>query len=151
MCILPLGENGLEKYRLSKKWEQFKIVLLFMDHPVLAIVNDLHLYFLFRPYCQHLTTSFQFWRKLLFFLRKVTYFVLAKQIWIPTTKIRFFSFVKFPYDLATYAEEMLTRIYLHMETLKKVGRKVSIFVLTIRNKSLYSGKVTTYLNVDGMC
>ena len=34
MCILPLGENGLEKYRLSKKWEQFKIVLLFMDHPV---------------------------------------------------------------------------------------------------------------------
>ena len=34
MCTLPLGENGLEKYRLSKKWEQFKIVLLFMDHPV---------------------------------------------------------------------------------------------------------------------
>ena len=34
MCILPLGENGLEKYRLSKKWEQFKIVLLFMDHRV---------------------------------------------------------------------------------------------------------------------
>ena len=28
MCILPLGENGLEKYRLPKKWEQFKIVLL---------------------------------------------------------------------------------------------------------------------------
>ena len=34
MCILRLGENGLEKYRLAKKWEQFKIVLLFMDHPV---------------------------------------------------------------------------------------------------------------------
>ena len=34
MCILLLGENGLEKYRLSKKWEQFKIVLLFMNHPV---------------------------------------------------------------------------------------------------------------------
>ena len=34
MCILPLGENGLEKYHLTKKWEQFKIVLLFMDHPV---------------------------------------------------------------------------------------------------------------------
>ena len=34
MCILHLGENGLEKYRLTKKWEQFKIVLLFMDHPV---------------------------------------------------------------------------------------------------------------------
>ena len=34
MCILHLGENGLEKYRLAKKWEQFKIVLLFMDHPV---------------------------------------------------------------------------------------------------------------------
>ena len=37
MCIIPLGENGLEKYRLSKKWEQFKIVLLFMDHPVQTI------------------------------------------------------------------------------------------------------------------
>ena len=35
MCILPLGENGLEKYRL--KWEQFKIVILFMDHPVYVI------------------------------------------------------------------------------------------------------------------
>ena len=34
VCILHLGENGLEKYRLAKKWEQFKIVLLFMDHPV---------------------------------------------------------------------------------------------------------------------
>ena len=35
MCILHLGENGLEKYCLAEKWEQFKIVLLFMDHPVL--------------------------------------------------------------------------------------------------------------------
>ena len=34
MCILHLGENGLEKYRPAKRWEQFKIVLLFMDHPV---------------------------------------------------------------------------------------------------------------------
>ena len=34
MCILHLGENGLEKYCLVEKWEQFKIVLLFMDHPV---------------------------------------------------------------------------------------------------------------------
>ena len=34
MCILHLGENGLEKYHLAKKWEQFKTVLLFMDHPV---------------------------------------------------------------------------------------------------------------------
>ena len=34
VCILHLGENGLKKYRLAKKWEQFKIVLLFMDHPV---------------------------------------------------------------------------------------------------------------------
>ena len=34
VCILHLGENGLEKYGLAKKWEQFKIVLLFMDHPV---------------------------------------------------------------------------------------------------------------------
>ena len=34
MCIFRLGENGLKKDRLAKKWEQFKIVLLFMDHPV---------------------------------------------------------------------------------------------------------------------
>ena len=40
MCILHLGKNGLEKYRLAKKWEQFKIVLLFMDHP-LSIVPGL--------------------------------------------------------------------------------------------------------------
>ena len=33
---------------------------------------------------------------------------------------------------------------------KKVGRKVSVFVLTIRNKSLYSGKITTYLNIEKM-
>ena len=71
----------------------------------------------------NLTTSFQFWRKLLFFLRKVTYFVLAKQIWIP------YDFLKFPYEgknLAAYAEEMPTTIYLQMETLKKSWRKVSI-------------------------
>ena len=37
MCILHLGKNGLEKYRLAKKWEQFKIVLLFMDHPVPSV------------------------------------------------------------------------------------------------------------------
>ena len=44
-------------------------------------------------------------------------------------KFDFFSFVKFPYEgnnLAAYAEEMPTTIYLDMET-KKVGRKVSIF------------------------
>ena len=29
-----MGENGLEKYRMAKKGEQFKIVLLFMDYPV---------------------------------------------------------------------------------------------------------------------
>ena len=61
----------------------------------------------------------------------------------PMTKIQIFSFVEFPYEgkkLAAYAEEMPTTIYLQMETLKKVGRKVSIFVLTMRNKSLYSGK-----------
>ena len=39
MCILHLGENGLEKYSLAKKWEQFKIVLLFMDHPVYRCVG----------------------------------------------------------------------------------------------------------------
>ena len=40
----------------------------------------------------------------------------------PTTKIRFFSFVEFPYEgktLGAYAEEMLTTIYLDMGTLKK--------------------------------
>ena len=38
----------------------------------------------------------------------------------PTTKMRFFSFVEFPYEgknLAAYAEEMPTMIYVHMETL----------------------------------
>ena len=37
-------------------------------------------------------------------------------------KFGFFFFVKFSYEgknLAAYAEEMLTTIYLHMETLKK--------------------------------
>ena len=34
--LLRLGENGLKKYRLAKKWEQFKSVLLFMDHPVVV-------------------------------------------------------------------------------------------------------------------
>ena len=34
--------------------------------------------------------------------------------------------------------------------LNKVGRKVSIFVLTIRNQSLYSGKITTFLNIERM-
>ena len=41
----------------------------------------------------------------------------------PTTKLRFFSFVEFPYEgkkLAAYAEEMPTTIYLHMETQKMV-------------------------------
>ena len=33
--MLRLGENGLKIYRLAMKWEQFKIVLLFMDHPVI--------------------------------------------------------------------------------------------------------------------
>ena len=73
----------------------------------------------------------------------MTYFVLAKQIRIPYDENSIFSFVEFPYEckkLAAYAEEMPTTIYLHMETLKKVGRKVSIFVLTIRNKSLHPGK-----------
>ena len=38
-----------------------------------------------------------------------------------------FSFVEFPYEgkkLAANTEEMPTTIYLHMETLKKVVRKV---------------------------
>ena len=55
----------------------------------------------------------------------MTYFVLAKQIWIPYDQNTIFSFVEFPYEgkkLAAYAEEMPTTIYLHMETLKKVGR-----------------------------
>ena len=47
----------------------------------------------------------------------------------PTTKIRIFSFVKFPYEgkkLAAYAEEMPTMIYLHMETLKKWSLSIQI-------------------------
>ena len=45
---------------------------------------------------------------------------------------------------------MPTKISPHMETLKKVRGKVSKFVLTIRNKSLYSGKIKTYLNIERM-
>ena len=41
MCILHLGKNELEKYRLAEKWEQFKIVILFMDHPVLPTTYNL--------------------------------------------------------------------------------------------------------------
>ena len=66
----------------------------------------------------------------------VTYFVLAKQIWIPYDQNTIFSFVEFPYEgkkLAAYAEKRVCTFYLHMETLAKVGRKVSIFVLAIRN------------------
>ena len=37
-----------------------------------------------------------------------------------------------------------------MVTLKNVGRKVSLFVLTIRNKSLYSGNIITYLKIERM-
>ena len=69
------------------------------------------------------------------------------------SKFDFFSFTEFPdvaMKLAAYAEEMPTTIYLHMEALKKVGRKVSIVVLTMRNKSIYSGKITTYLNIKRM-
>ena len=33
-CILRLGENGMKKHRLAKKWEPLKIVNLLMDHPV---------------------------------------------------------------------------------------------------------------------
>ena len=61
-----------------------------------------------------------------FFLRKVTYFVLAKQIWIPYDQNSIFSFVEFPYEdknLATYAEEMPTTIYLDMKTLQKSWSK----------------------------
>ena len=70
----------------------------------------------------NLTSSSQFWRKLLFFLRRVTYFVLAKQIWIPYDQNTIFSFVEFPYEgkkLAVYAEKRVCTIYLHMETLAK--------------------------------
>ena len=70
----------------------------------------------------NLTSSSQFWRKLLFCLRRVTYFVLAKQIWIPYDQNTIFSFVEFPYEgkkLAAYAEKRVCTFYLHMETLAK--------------------------------
>ena len=82
----------------------------------------------------------------------MTYFVLAKQIRISCDQNSIFpsqNFLMKVRSLAAYAEEMLTTIYLHMET-KKIGREVFIFVLTIRNKSLYSGKITTYLKMKGM-
>ena len=61
----------------------------------------------------------------------MNYFVLAKQIRIPYDQNSIFSFVEFPYEgkkLAAYAEEMPATIYLHMETLKKVGCKVVIHI-----------------------
>ena len=36
------------------------------------------------------------------------------------------------------------------ENSKKAGRSVSILVLTIGNLSLYSGKITTYSNIEKM-
>ena len=33
MCMLPLGENGLEKYRLANIWEQFKIRSIIYEPP----------------------------------------------------------------------------------------------------------------------
>ena len=101
----------------------------------------------------YLTASFLVWKKLLFSLRKVTYFVLAKQIWVPydqnsTFFLRRISLWRWEVgrlcwrdadnDLPSYGNS------------KKVGRKVSFFVLTIRNMSLYSGKITTYLNFEKM-
>ena len=70
----------------------------------------------------NLTSSSQFWRKLLFFLRRVTYFVLAKQMWIPYDQNTIFYFVEFQYEgkkLPAYAEKRVCTIYLHMETLAK--------------------------------
>ena len=51
----------------------------------------------------------------------MTYFICQNKYEYPTTKIRFFPFIEFPYEgkkLAAYAEEMPTMIYLHMETKK---------------------------------
>ena len=83
-----------------------------------AVVKALHIYF---GHIANLTTAYQFWRKLLVFLRKATYFILVNEIWIPYGQNSIFSFVEFPYvgkKLATYAEEMPTTIYINMETLK---------------------------------
>ena len=41
MFILRLGESGMKKHPLPQKWEPFKIVNLFMDHPVQLITMSI--------------------------------------------------------------------------------------------------------------
>ena len=88
----------------------------------------------------NLTSSSQFWRKLLFFLRRVTYFVLAKQIWIPYDQNTIF----FLRRISIWRQKVgsiwksglksgSARFAFIWKLYQKVGRKVSIFVLAIRN------------------
>ena len=104
----------------------------------------------------HLTTSFQFWSKLLLFLRKVTYFVLAKQICYTSLYQNSIVFLRRistwrrkvgslcwragRYDLTSYGnskKELIVKYpYLFWQ--------YEISHLT------YSGKITTYSNIDRM-
>ena len=89
---------------------------------------------------------------LLFFLNIVTYFVLSKQIWILYDQL----FLEFPYEGKSLLASLQYRrpnSYLHEEILrrKKIEfYRVFIFVLPMRNKSPFSGKVITSFKIERM-
>ena len=101
----------------------------------------------------NLTTSFQYSSKLLCFLNIVTYFVLSKQIWILHDQL----FLEFPYEgksLSASLQHRRPTYYLYKEILRRkksnFGRRVFIFVLSIRNKSPFSGKIITSFKIQRM-
>ena len=88
-----------------------------------AIVNDLHLYFVFGHIANKFNVILSILKEVIILPEpeKGDLFRINKYEY-PTTKIRFLSFVEFPYEgkkLAAYAEKRVCTIYLHMETLAK--------------------------------
>ena len=97
----------------------------------------------------NLTISFQYSSKLLFFLNIVTSFVLSKHIWILYDQL----FKEFPYkgkSLSASLQHRRPTSCLHKEILRffYFGRRIFIFVLPIRNKSSFSGKIITSLKIE---
>ena len=101
----------------------------------------------------NLTTSFQYSSKLLFFLNIVTYFVLSKQIWILYDQL-FQSFhmkVNRCRHLFSIGGQLLTFIKKFYEGQKSnFGCRIFVFVLPIRNKSPFSGKIITSFKIERM-
>ena len=100
-----------------------------------------------------LTTSCQYSSKLLFLLNIVTNFALSKQIWMLYDQL----LLEFPYEYKSYRpalQHRLPNFCLRMEILRReknnFGRRVFIFDLLMQNKSLFSGKIITYLKIDRM-